>query len=1189
MIKKYGDLETVAAIYHEGETKRTLENLKLNNGVLNQSLLTKEGRQYVPKVDISAKALGSSLSEMEQGYKKSSQALKKFETEQENAAKKIADNDRQLTESTAFGKYNTTIDELTEAHKRFIDTQGKSGISQATYSQGIENANEALLKNTDYAQENIKLLDQQAKEYAKLVGHIDDYNATIDELTRNKNRGAITQGEYGLGVAQANAGLMNQVADKQIPIERAGEVVDAKNAIEAEKSLNSQLEKSKSILDGIKTSGAGAFDGLLGGISAVTAAFTSMGETLSDISRKQDTNLATYSATLNTAGLTQEQITQSTADFYKTKDALDERSRAAEMSGIRQIAGASSKMFAEQSAGRKIMHTLEMTFGAIEMAMSAKKIVMNGIEAITNQGTGDPYTAFGRMAAMAALVSALGVGIAASVSSDGNKTSYSGDYADMSPTKSTGTVLGDNAANSKSISNITSTLNDIHAKEYPELKGINDSMKEFGKTIVNFVTGVAKATNSFTDMTFGVTQLEQPKNTLANMPFIGSLFTKTTVEKIGEGMIISAFNPLEEGMKLGLQSYSTFKITKKGLFGSSTKIQEIYGDVPSAIELELTNLFGYMGKTVMNSLVAMDLVKLLGVSLPNFQIGTQKWDWFKSDNKQDYFNNMINATADRVATVSQFIIGDFQKLGEGLYETLSRMAIQQGVVINKYHKMGLEFDSLVTKTDDGATIGSLGMAALSDSLVNMYNSTADAKDGLKNFISAMDSLYNLTTSKGAQSQNAIKGIASYFKDEAFDQTKMFDKSYIQAQLDVKKAEIKTAQEEAAKKYQDVAKFGDYVGNAFTPKSITDLETTLDPIFKKIINKGNYSGATWSDLTGGWTKEMIVSHAGQNNQWDEIIRVLDENTKNQAAGLASLNGAYSSKAEFDAAKKNAQDALDAANEKVMDLTNAISVFDEQLNKTIPKVTGLQSTYLDLTETNTQSTARKHQEIIDAEFKGMTENLAKQDVFKPVIDAMIVADKTGIKYTKTLEDGAKETVILASDIQQFVWQTEDAAKKLKSLKEAGSYLTDFSKSISHWVQNLKATSVGTPETQLAAAERAYLGDYACEFKESVHINKHPKVAGYINVAWKKQVITMKPVLSSTGALRLEDVTGRTLMIQIANKSMLLDTKIGQRLLDDCVHPEQTKLMEAAKAARIADPEAEAAAQARNGLGITPTGSK
>jgi hypothetical protein len=129
----------------------------------------------------------------------------------------------------------------------------------------------------------------------------------------------------------------------------------------------------------------------------------------------------------------------------------------------------------------------------------------------------------------------------------------------------------------------------------------------------------------------------------------------------------------------------------------------------------------------------------------------------------------------------------------------------------------------------------------------------------------------------------------------------------------------------------------------------------------------------------------------------------------------------------------------------------------------------------------------------------------------------------------------------------------------------------------------------EVQLAAAERAYLGDYACEFKETVRIDKHPKVAGYINVAWKKQLITMKPVLSSTGALRLEDVTGRTLMIQIANKSMLLDTKIGQRLLDDCIHPEQVKLIEAAKAARINDPEAEAAEAARNGLGITPKAGK
>ena len=133
------------------------------------------------------------------------------------------------------------------------------------------------------------------------------------------------------------------------------------------------------------------------------------------------------------------------------------------------------------------------------------------------------------------------------------------------------------------------------------------------------------------------------------------------------------------------------------------------------------------------------------------------------------------------------------------------------------------------------------------------------------------------------------------------------------------------------------------------------------------------------------------------------------------------------------------------------------------------------------------------------------------------------------------------------------------------------------------------VDADEAQLAAAERAYLGEYACEFKQTVHIEKHPKIAGYINVGWQKQTFTMKPVLSSTGALRLEDVTGRTLMIQIANKSMLLDTKIGQRLLDDCVHPEQARLMAESKELQNADPEAQAAASARNSLGITPTAGK
>ena len=62
-------------------------------------------------------------------------------------------------------------------------------------------------------------------------------------------------------------------------------------------------------------------------------------------------------------------------------------------------------------------------------------------------------------------------------------------------------------------------------------------------------------------------------------------------------------------------------------------------------------------------------------------------------------------------------------------------------------------------------------------------------------------------------------------------------------------------------------------------------------------------------------------------------------------------------------------------------------------------------------------------------------------------------------------------------------------------------------------------------------------------------------------------MKPVLSGTGAIRLEDVRGETLMVQIASKSMLLNVKTAQRIVDDCISPKQRELIAEAKAAKAA----------------------
>ena len=105
------------------------------------------------------------------------------------------------------------------------------------------------------------------------------------------------------------------------------------------------------------------------------------------------------------------------------------------------------------------------------------------------------------------------------------------------------------------------------------------------------------------------------------------------------------------------------------------------------------------------------------------------------------------------------------------------------------------------------------------------------------------------------------------------------------------------------------------------------------------------------------------------------------------------------------------------------------------------------------------------------------------------------------------------------------------------------------------------------QVDAAERVYYGVYDCEFNQTVDIEKHPKHAAYVNVKSGKSTWLMKPVLSSTGAVRLEDTKGETLMVQIASKSMLLNVKSAQRIVDDCVCAKQREMIAEAKAAKAA----------------------
>jgi hypothetical protein len=92
------------------------------------------------------------------------------------------------------------------------------------------------------------------------------------------------------------------------------------------------------------------------------------------------------------------------------------------------------------------------------------------------------------------------------------------------------------------------------------------------------------------------------------------------------------------------------------------------------------------------------------------------------------------------------------------------------------------------------------------------------------------------------------------------------------------------------------------------------------------------------------------------------------------------------------------------------------------------------------------------------------------------------------------------------------------------------------------------------QLSTADRVLTGQSRCEFDQSVNVAAVPNQKGWFQVEYKGKSYMMAPEATTTGAVRLEDKKNGMMWLQIANKSMLMNSKIGQRMVDNCVHPGQ-----------------------------------
>lgn len=103
-------------------------------------------------------------------------------------------------------------------------------------------------------------------------------------------------------------------------------------------------------------------------------------------------------------------------------------------------------------------------------------------------------------------------------------------------------------------------------------------------------------------------------------------------------------------------------------------------------------------------------------------------------------------------------------------------------------------------------------------------------------------------------------------------------------------------------------------------------------------------------------------------------------------------------------------------------------------------------------------------------------------------------------------------------------------------------------------IRAAEAALTLVELAIAERVYQGRLPCELGAFVTLTADASAPGYFDLQMNKLRYHMAPVVSSTGAIRLEDPQAGAVWLQLANKSMLMNQKLGQRLADDCMNPDQ-----------------------------------
>ncbi|NHZ94549.1 hypothetical protein [Massilia sp. CCM 8734] len=384
----------------------------------------------------------------------------------------------------------------------------------------------------------------------------------------------------------------------------------------------------------------------------------------------------------------------------------------AQLKSYGDMTEAAQTFFSEGSRGYQAMTAAAGVMRAAEVALS----VVKGVNAVLTQGSGDPYTAFARMAAMAAVVVGLGVALTSGGSAGGKSA------AEVQKKQGTGSVFGDADAKSESITRSLAMLEENSGALVPINRGMLTALRAI-QTAMSGLTNQIIRTPGLTDgSNMGITTGRDGRQSgtgILNIPslltgglfassidplgkMLSNLWGKTTKTIVDAGIQFGgSVRGLQDGK--GYNQYASVDTKKTSFFGASKKVTNSVET--AALNSDLSAQLGLVFKGVENAL--SEAATVLGVgadhvkkSLDALTIDVTEISLkgLKGDDLTAELNAVLSRTMDGMAEAVLPDMDGFRKAGEGYTETVVRLASNYATLDQSLTSIGLTFGATGTSS-----------------------------------------------------------------------------------------------------------------------------------------------------------------------------------------------------------------------------------------------------------------------------------------------------------------------------------------------------------------------------------------------------------------------------------------------------------------------------------------------------------